>query len=98
MKKCILLLLLLGIAGAICSVAQTTQPPPPGEKFGSSAIWTVSPEFLQAAHPACDHGGADKLANCFLAEMVEAGAPDDAVTFTRDLYDRTGEFGVMGAI
>ena len=30
--------------------------------------------------------------------MAKVGAPADAVTFTRALYGRTGQFGVLGAI
>jgi hypothetical protein len=76
-------------------------PEQPQVKFGPSAIWTASPEFLQSAHKACDNiyaysGG--KLPQCFIEQMTKAGAPADAVAFTRDLYSHTGQFGVMGAI
>lgn len=69
-----------------------------GYKFGASAIWTASPEFLISAHAVCDQGDAGKTASCFTEQMVKANPPGDAFTFTRLLYGRTGEFAVMGAI
>jgi hypothetical protein len=70
-------------------------------KYGPSAIWTASPAFLQSAHTACDNtyaSAGNKLPQCFIEQMTKAGAPADVVSFTRALYARTGQFGVMGAI
>jgi hypothetical protein len=99
MKKLTLLLLAVILACSVYSVAQVASASPQTEgKYGASAVWTLSQEFLQAAHAACDKAGSDKVAECFLERMTKAGAPADAVSFTRALYRRTNQFGVMGAI
>jgi hypothetical protein len=63
-------------------------------KISSSAVWQVSAQFLAAAHAACDKSSAG--AECMIELMAKAGAPADAVSFTRELYKQShGDFGVM---
>jgi hypothetical protein len=63
-------------------------------KISSSAVWQVSSQFLAAAHAACDKSSPG--AECMIEQMAKAGAPADAVSFTRELYKQShGDFGVM---
>ncbi len=62
----------------------------------SSAIWLPTPAFLKSAHAVCDHSAAQTPDECFISQMIEAGAPNDAVQFSRRLFrENGGEFGVM---
>jgi hypothetical protein len=64
-------------------------------KIGASAVWQVSPQFLAAAHAACDKSHPGDV-ECVIDQMAKAGAPPDAVSFTRELLKQShGEFGVM---
>jgi hypothetical protein len=99
MKRLTFLLITLNIVCSVCATAQgSSASADAGTKYGASAVWALSPEFLPSAHAACDSAGNEKVANCFIEQMTKAGAPADAVAFTRDLYSHTGQFGVMGAI
>lgn len=74
-----------------CASAQSQNVP---AKIGSSAVWQVTPQFLAAAHAACDN--SSPAAGCMIDQMAKAGAPADAVGFTRELFKQShGEFGVM---
>jgi hypothetical protein len=67
-------------------------------QFGSSSIWHPGAEFLIAAHAACDNAPQPPgFAECFISQMAKAGAPQDAVKFTRELYTSNGQVGIMGA-
>jgi hypothetical protein len=85
---------------AVAQNAQATTAPssPQAEnKFGSPAVWSVNPDFLKAAHAACDKSAPPtSVPECFIGEMAKAGAPQDAVKFTRALYGSTGQVGMMG--
>jgi hypothetical protein len=60
-------------------------------------VWPVTPEFLKTAHAACDKAAPPTaVGECFLGEMAKAGAPTDAVAFTRGLYRANGQVGMMG--
>jgi hypothetical protein len=76
----------------------TTAPSSPqaDNKFGSAAVWSVNPDFLKAAHAACDNAQPTGVPECFIDEMAKAGAPADAVKFTRALYRSTGQVAMMG--
>lgn len=64
-------------------------------KIGASTVWQVSPQFLAAAHAACDKSHPGDV-ECVIDQMAKAGAPPDAVSFTRELHKQShGEFGVM---
>lgn len=97
MKKVSLPLITLILVCSVCSFAQS--PGASGSettKYTATAVWALTQDFLKSAHAACDSAG--KTENCFIEQMTKAGAPADAVSFTRGLYDHTGQFGVMGAI
>src|SRR5271167_1810859 len=64
-------------------------------KIGASAVWQVSPQFLAAAHAACDRSHPGDT-DCMIDQMTKAGAPADAVSFTHELSKQShGEFGIM---
>jgi len=66
-------------------------------KITSSAVWQPSSDFLTNAHAACDKVTPSlKFSQCVLEQMSKAGAPADAVNFSRELYKQTsGEVGIM---
>lgn len=78
-----------------------TQPgvvPSPRGTLGSPGIWRITPAFLTAAHKTCDNAQPTNYADCFIEEMAKAGAPPEAVNFTRELYKASdGQVGIMGA-
>ena len=64
-------------------------------KIGASAVWSIPPQFLAAAHAACDPLGSG-TADCMINQMAKAGASPAAVGFTRELYKQThGDLGIM---
>ena len=65
-------------------------------KIDASAVWQIPPQFMSTAHTACDQLPSSNLIDCMMQQMVKAGAPADAVNFTRELYKQSdGEFGIM---
>jgi hypothetical protein len=84
--------LLLSVAClAGCALAQSQNVE---ARIGSSAVWQIPSQFLATAHAACDN--ASPAAGCMIDQMAKAGAPAEAVGFTRELYKQShGEFGVM---
>jgi hypothetical protein len=78
------------------SGSQQANKSPAAKAITSSAIWRLTPDFLKRAHAACDHSTSPTPDECFLSQMAEAGAPRDAVQFSRRLFRYNGgEFGVM---
>jgi hypothetical protein len=86
------------------SLAQTT--PPSGtakataqsspSSVGSSAIWHPAPDFLAVAHAACDNAPRPPdFGECFINQIAKAGAPPDALKFTRELYKSNGQVGIL---
>jgi hypothetical protein len=68
----------------------------PAAKIDASAVWQMPPQFLASAHAACDPSHSSDYAECMIVQMSKAGAPPEAVSFTRELYRQSsGEFGVM---
>ncbi len=68
-------------------------------KIGPSAVWQPSQDFLAKAHTACDQGNPSNYAECFIAQMSRAGAPVDAVNFTRGFYKESeGQTGIISAL
>jgi hypothetical protein len=62
-------------------------------KIGQSSVWQMPPGFVSDVQVAC---GKSAGSNCLIQQMAKAGAPDDAVTFTRGLYKQShGEVGIM---
>jgi hypothetical protein len=65
-------------------------------KIGGSAVWQLPVEFVTSAHSACERSSGSNYADCVIGQMAKAGAPADAVQFTRELYKQSdGELGVM---
>jgi len=65
-------------------------------KIGPSAVWPPPQDFIAKAHAACDKGNPPNYAECFIAQMSKAGAPADAVNFTRLIYRQSdGQVGIM---
>jgi hypothetical protein len=89
MARISLLFVIACLAGSV--VAQSQGGPP---KITASAIWQVTPQFLAAAPSACSQTHS---VECLADQMAKAGAPADAITFTRELYKQShGDFGIMG--
>ncbi len=87
-NKCLVVPLLF-ISGVVA------QSQPPTARIGSSAVWQLPAQFMTAAHAACDASSSDK-GECMIGQMAKAGAPADAVQFTRELYKESrGQFGIM---
>jgi hypothetical protein len=85
-----LLLAVICLAGCVAAQSQGG-----AAKIGSSAVWKVSQQFLATAHAACDQSHPGDV-DCLIDQMGKAGAPPDAVSFTRALAKQShGEFGVM---
>lgn len=89
MKKSSLVLAIIALVS--CSLGQSTA------NIGSSAVWQPISDFLANAHAACDKVTPSlKFSECVINQMSKAGAPADAVSFTRELYKQTsGEVGIM---
>ena len=70
---------------------------PSSGEFGSSAVWHPASGFVTAVHAACDKGPQPVVsAECFINQMEKAGAPQDALKFTRELQRSNGQIGIMG--
>jgi len=79
--------------------ARSMQAPSNGE-IGASAVWQPSQDFLSKVHLVCEKGaGPASFTECFLNQIAAAGAPADAVSFTRMLYQQNGGMvGIMTAL
>jgi len=79
--------------------SQATMPAASDGKISASAVWQPSQDFLNKAHLACDKGaGPASFTQCFMNQIAAAGAPADAVSFTRMLYQQNdGQVGIMTA-
>lgn len=66
-------------------------------KIGAAAVWQPPKDFLANAHTVCDKGaGPASYGECFINQMSVAGAPADAVSFTRMLDQQSdGQVGIM---
>jgi hypothetical protein len=65
-------------------------------RIGPSAVWQPPQGFISKAHAACDPSNPPNYAECFIDQMSKLGAPADAVSFTRMLYNRSdGQVGIM---
>jgi len=86
-----LFLAVVGMAGCLTAQSQEGRA-----KIGASAVWQVSPQFLAAAHSACDKSSHSSVGECLIDQMAKAGAPASALAFTRELYKQSrGDFGIM---
>lgn len=75
------------------------QAPSNNDKIGPAAVWQPPQDFLSKAHLACEKGaGPASFTQCFMNQIAAAGAPAEAVTFTRMLYQQNdGQVGIMTA-
>jgi hypothetical protein len=66
-------------------------------KVGASAVWQPPKDFVANAHTACDKAmNPANYGECFIKQMSTAGAPADALSFTRLLYQQSdGQVGIM---
>jgi hypothetical protein len=62
-------------------------------------VWQPPKDFVTKAHTTCDQSANPaSFAECFVGQMSSAGAPADAVSFTRMLYKQSdGMVGIMTA-
>jgi hypothetical protein len=87
--------LLKAVPQAGLASSQATMPAASDGKIGASAIWQPPQEFLNKAHTVCEKGaGPASFDQCFMNQIAAAGAPADAVSFTRMLYQQNG--GLVG--
>lgn len=91
MRYTYILLASLFVCGSL-----TGQSKPSSNKIGASSVWQLPAQFMTTAPAACDQSSGSNYADCMIGQMTKAGAPADAVQFTRDLSEQNhGEFGVM---
>jgi hypothetical protein len=94
----LLILLALTIAYSLPPSGTAASQPAasaPG-KVGPSAVWQPPQNLIADAHAACDKSNPPNYAECFIEQMSKAGAPADAVSFTRMLYRQSdGQVGIM---
>jgi hypothetical protein len=65
--------------------------------IGASGVWQPPQNFVSGVATACGSSSQGrKYFDCFVGQMAKAGAPADAVSFTRELYkENHGDVGVM---
>jgi len=84
------------LSSLLACVIVTAQSQVAREKIDASAVWQLPAQFMTTAHAACDQLPGSNYADCMIVQMAKAGAPADAVQFTRELYNQThGDFGIM---
>ena len=84
---------------SLLAQAANAAPQTPSGKIGASAVWQAPPDFVTKAHNVCDKSaGPASFPACFQNQIAAAGAPADAVSFTRMLFQQTnGDVGIMTA-
>ena len=77
--------------------SQSSESKPSSGQIGPSAVWKMPADFLTKAHDVCDKAANPaSFTECFINQMSAAGAPADAVSFTRMLYQQNdGLVGIM---
>jgi len=90
-SQCLSLFLFLAMSAAMVPAQSQTAP------ITASSVWQPTGDFLTQAKGACERvQPSDKFADCVVSQMSKAGAPADAVSFTRELLKQTGgEVGIM---
>lgn len=84
------------LASLFLCFSLTAQSKSSSTKIGASAVWQLPEQFMTRAHTTCDQSSGSDYSECMISQMAKAGAPADAVHFTRELYKQShGEFGVM---
>ena len=87
-----ILLPILLLLTAICAFAQSEPTP-----ITATGVWQPGGNFIAQAEAACEKvSPSQKFGDCVISQMSKAGAPADAVSFTRELFKQTGgEVGIM---
>jgi hypothetical protein len=84
----------LVLAGGLAAQSQPPSTQPAPANIDASSVWQMPPQFLAAAHAACDR--ASHIVDCIIDQMSKAGSPGAAIRFTRELYKQShGDFGIM---
>jgi hypothetical protein len=104
-KRAALLLtgiLVAGISMRLAAQGMAASPPPSQPSAGkitAAAVWQPPQDFLSKAYAVCDKSmSAVSFPECFMNQIAAAGAPADAVAFTRMLYAQSdGQVGIMSA-
>jgi hypothetical protein len=103
-KRSGLLLMALLAGGMVHAFAQgmAATPPAPQTEVGrvtAAAVWQPPQGFLTQAHTVCDRSmSAVSFPECFMNQIAVAGAPAEAVAFTRYLYQHSdGQVGILCA-
>ena len=96
--KSLLLLIAIAPMTLFAQTAGSASPTASG-KIGPSAVWQPPADFITKAHAVCDKtAGPASTGQCFVNQIAAAGAPADAVSFTRMLFQQTnGDVGIMTA-
>ena len=91
-------LCLFGLLLGASANSQNGTTSTPG-KITAAAVWQPPADFLTKAHRVCDKAaGPASFPVCFINQMTAAGAPADAVAFTRTLFKLSdGQVGIMSA-
>jgi len=85
--------ILRSVLAIFCIATSVAAAQDRSSKFGPSAVWQATPQFLAMAPAACKTA---KSSDCLIGQMAKAGAPADAVSFSRELSKHShGEFGIM---
>ena len=89
MRRLLLILVVTGLVPLTFAQSGTTP-------ITASAVWQPGSDFLAQARAACEKvSPSQKFGDCVISQMSKAGAPADAVSFTRELYKQNGEVGIM---
>ena len=84
------------LASLFACVSLSAQSKAAPEKIDASSLWQLPAQFMTKAHAACEKQSGSNYGNCVIGQMAGAGAPANAVRFTRELLKQShGEFGVM---
>lgn len=105
MKRSVLLLMTSLVGGSLLPIfaqgmkATPPLPPVPPGKITAAAVWQPPQDFPTKAHAACDKSmSAMSFPECFINQIAAAGAPPEAVAFTRALYQQSdGQVGILSA-
>jgi hypothetical protein len=81
---------------AILSFALAANAQSNPKNITSAAAWQPAGDFVTKTHAACEKiSPGKKFESCAISAMSSAGASPEAVSFARELYKQSGEFGIM---
>ena len=96
-KPWIMAAAMIAVTGMLPAAAQNGMAASDGGKIGPSGVWQAPQDFLTKAHTVCDKSANPaSFGECFINQMSPAGAPAEAVSFTRMLNQQPeGMVGIM---